>query len=77
MTGLLGGLDAPINLRQGVGALTAYINQAKKNQYRTLALGEAITFGSKTMPSSVSVDSVGQGAGTASVVEVTFTIGPL
>ncbi|UOQ52185.1 hypothetical protein [Hymenobacter cellulosivorans] len=77
MTGLLSGLDAPLDLRQGVRALTAHIDQDKKNQYRNLALGQAISFGDETMPSTVSIDSLARSAGKNSVVEVTFAIGPL
>ncbi|PJJ60893.1 hypothetical protein [Hymenobacter chitinivorans] len=77
MSGLLPGLQAPIDLPQGIRLLTARLNQDQKKPGRPLALGEDIFYGSKTMRSSVSIDSLARGAGNQTVVAVTFAIGPL
>jgi hypothetical protein len=77
MTGMLKGLNAPIDIGQGVRALRAYTNQGKKTHYRNLALGKAIFFGPETMRSMVVVDHLEKGAGKKRVVEVRFAIGPL
>jgi hypothetical protein len=77
MTGMLSGIDAPINIKKGVNYLSSYIDRDKKNNYKTLKLGDEIDFGINEIRNFVSVDRIGKLTDKKFAVTISFTVGPL
>jgi len=77
MTGILGGLDAPIDIKRGLFFLDSYILRDKKNNYRNLNLGEEIYFDGSDIRSFITVDSIEKITETKNAVTISFAIGPL
>jgi len=77
MTGMLGGLDAPIDIKRGLVLLDSYILRDEKNGYKNLQLGEEIDFGGNDIRSFVTVDKIEKMTDKKFAVTISFATGPL
>lgn len=71
-TEVLDGLEAPIDIRKGIGKLVAYVEKKP-----SLKLGEKIDFEAGDIHSFVSVDRVEKITDKKYAVEISFATGPL
>lgn len=77
MTSMLGGLDAPIDIKRGLVLLDSYISRDEKNGYKNLQLGEEIDFGTNDIRSFLTVDRIEKINDKNFGVTISFTTGPL
>lgn len=77
MTEMLGGLDAPIDIKRGLVFLDSYILRDEKNNYENLKLGEEIDFDGSEIRSFVTVDSIEKLIDNKNAVTISFATGPL
>lgn len=77
MTGMLEGLDAPIDIKRGLVYLESNILRDEKNGYKNLHLGEEIDFGSNDIRSFVTVDRIEKMTDNKFAVTISFATGPL
>jgi len=77
MTGMLAGLDAPIDIKRGLVLLDSYILRDEKNSYKNLQLGEEIDFGGNDIRSFVTVDRIEKMTDKKYAVTISFATGPL
>jgi len=77
MTGMLAGLDAPIDMKKGLVMLESKILQDEKNGYKDLQLEEEINFGSNEIRSFISVDRIEKMTDNKFAVTISFATGPL
>lgn len=77
MTGMLSGLETPIDIKRGLVFLDNYIFKDKKKKFKNLKLGDEIDFdGSKTR-SFVTVDRIEKMTDKKYAVTISFATGPL
>jgi hypothetical protein len=77
MNEMLNGLDAPIDIKNGLNKLMKRVDKDQPNKYKNLKLGEQIDFGGNDIRSFVSVDKIEKITDKIYAVEITFAIGPL
>ena len=77
MTGLLGGLHAPLDIKKGLVALESYVLKDEKNNFKNLQLGEEIDFGGNDIRSYVTLESVEKIGSKKYGVTISFAMGPL
>ena len=77
MTEMLGGLDAPIDIKKGINYLGIYIDTDRKNNYSNLKLGDEIVFDDEDIRSFVTVDRIEKLLDNKFAVEISFALGPL
>jgi hypothetical protein len=77
MTGMLSGIDAPVNLKKGLNYLGSYIDRDQKNGYQNLKFGEEIDFGINEIRNIVAVEQVEKITDGRFAVTVSFSVGPL
>lgn len=77
MADILHGIDAPINIEQGLVALDSYI-QEKKNDHKNLEIGKSIYFGKdEVIQNFVTVDCIERITSKKFAVTISFAMGPL
>ncbi len=77
MTNILGGLDAPIDIKKGLVRFDSYILRDSKNAYKNLRIGEEIEFGSEDIRSFVTLDRIENIEDKKVAVTISFATGPL
>lgn len=77
MTSMLGGLDAPIDIKRGLVMLESYILRDEKSGFKNLQLGEEIDFGGTDIRSFVTLDRIEKIDDKKFGVTVSFATGPL
>jgi hypothetical protein len=77
MSEILKGLNAPIDVTNGVKFLVSYIDKDKNNNYKNLKFGDEIDFGGNDIRSFVTVDKVIKLTDKKFAIEISFSQGPL
>ncbi len=77
MTGMLSGLDAPIDIKRGLVFLDSYILRDEKNKFKTLKLRDEIDFDGSEIRSFVTVDRIEKISDKKFAVTLSFATGPL
>ena len=77
MTEILGGLEAPIDIKKGINNLIIHVDNDKVNNFKNLKLGEEINFGGDDIRSFVSVNRIEKLTDKKYAIEITFATGPL
>ncbi len=77
MTGILSGLNAPIDIKRGLVMLEIYILRDEKNGYKNLQLGEEIDFANNDIRSFVTLDRIEKINDKKFGVTISFATGPL
>lgn len=77
MTDILAGLEAPIDIKNGIKKLNIHIDSDKTDNNKNLKLGDDIDFGGEDIQSFVSVDRIEKLTNKKYAVEISFTTGPL
>ena len=77
MNSMLGGLDAPIDIKRGLVFLDSYILRDAKNKFKNLKLGDEIDFDGSEIRSFVTVDRIEKMTDKKFAVTVSFATGPL
>lgn len=77
MKEVLQGLNAPIDLAKGIHKLDDLIQHTADNKHGRLAFGKEFDYGSENMRSIVMLDPVERVQNGATIVTVSFSVGPL
>lgn len=77
MTGMLGALDAPVDIKKGLVMLESYVLRDEKNGFVNLQLGEEIDFGGTDIRSFVTLDKIEKIGDKKFALSVSFSTGPL
>lgn len=73
----LAGLDAPIDLGRGVGALDHFIEADRQNDFKMLSYNKDIDYGINEIRNIVNVGSVEKLNGNKAAFTISFSVGPL
>lgn len=73
----LAGLDAPIDLERGVGALDHFIEADKQNDFKNLSYNKDIDYGINEIRNIVNVESVEKLNDDKAAFTISFSVGPL
>ncbi len=77
MTSMLAGLDAPIDIKQGLVSLDRYYLNDEKNNFKNLKFEDEIDFGGEEIRSFVTLERIEQINDKTFGITVSFAIGPL
>jgi hypothetical protein len=77
MTGMLGGLDSPIDIKRGLVFLESYYLRDKRNNFKNLKLGDEIDFDGSDIRSYVTLDRIEKLSDKKFGVTISFATGPL
>ena len=66
------GLDAPLDIEGGEGAIKKYLKE--KKEYK---LGDWVDYGNETIPNTLTVDRIQKLADKRFAIELTYSVGPL
>jgi hypothetical protein len=77
LTGMLGSLDSPIDIKKGLMHLEYYRHNREKDGSEGFHLGEEIDFGENEIRHFISVDRIANLSDTKYLVEISASIGPL
>ncbi|MBP6732740.1 MAG: hypothetical protein KA149_11815 [Chitinophagales bacterium] len=74
VTSMLGGLDAPIDIKRGLVYLSSYCGRDRKNNYRNLKLNDEIAYENNCV---VTLEQIEKISDTRYAVVISFYTGPL
>lgn len=77
MTGILAGIDAPINIKRGLVFLESYYLKDEKNNFKNLELGDEIDFEGNDIRYFVTLDRIEKLSANKFGVTLSFSVGPL
>ena len=77
LTGMLGGLDSPLDMKKGLMHLEYYLHHRGKQGSKGFDLGEQIDFGGTEIREFISIDRIAQLSEGKYLVEISVSTGPL